>query len=283
MHGPRWLLGRTRHVASALAEAPRRRRGRRVLASRGDESALAILAAVDAHRPSGLGELEAAWARRIEELRGELLGDRRELPVHGTEYSGDSGDSRVESHTVAETCRTGSKPPQWCRLLMRLVAAWAPASALELGTCCGISAAYQAAGLRLDGGGRLVSMDASASRLALAGEVLARLGLEDVELVRGRFADTLAPTLARLAPIEYAFIDGHHDEHATEQYFEQIAERCAPRALVVVDDIVWSDGMRAAWSRIATHPAVGLAVDLGDLGIVSLGGAPGQLVDLPLR
>ena len=42
-------------------------------------------------------------------------------------------------------------------------------------------------------------------------------------------------------------------------------------AILVFDDIGWSDEMRRVWKRISEHPAVGLAVSTEKLGIVLLG------------
>lgn len=284
MGSPTTIIRRARAAAARGARSPRRRRGLARLQARGDARACAIAAAVATTLSGDRPQEERDWAGRIEGLRRELLASTDTLTVHAYEYTGDARDHESEVHTVGETCRTASRPPLWSRLLMALVAELRPQAALELGTCLGVSAAYQGAALELAGTGRLVTLDASRSRTDLARANLERLGLAGrVEIVTGRFQETLEPTLERLGVVDYAFIDGHHDERATIAYFEQIVRHLAPGAVGVVDDIVWSEGMTRAWRAIAGDARVGLAIDLGGVGlcVVGGGGEP-ELVDLPL-
>jgi predicted O-methyltransferase YrrM len=98
------------------------------------------------------------------------------------------------------------------------------------------------------------------------------LGLDNVETVRGRFQDTLSKVLSANSPVNYAFIDGHHDEAATVKYFNAFVPALADTAVVVFDDIHWSDGMTRAWDVIRRHGHVRVSVDLGLMGIISTAG-----------
>ena len=138
---------------------------------------------------------------------------------------------------------------------------------LELGTSLGITAAYEAAALTLNGTGRLVTLEGADTIASLASQNLAGVGLTNVTIVVGRFQDTLDGVLRDHRPIDYAFVDGHHDERATVRYFQQILPALAPRAVLVFDDIAWNTGMVRAWKAVSEHPAVVLAVDLGAMGI----------------
>jgi predicted O-methyltransferase YrrM len=82
-----------------------------------------------------------------------------------------------------------------------------------------------------------------------------------------RIDNTLPDVLIKRQPVDYVFIDGHHDEHATLAYFEQILPFLAETALLIFDDIKWSEGMNAAWDRISRDPRVGATVDLGPVGL----------------
>ena len=208
--------------------------------------------------------------------------ERVRSPV--SEWSGDPDDKRVLDHELGELTASASKRPRLAAVLFALVRAFVPKAAIELGTCVGISCAYHAAALRLNGGGKLWSFEASNARSGIAGGVLDELGLADeAALVVGRFQETLGPTLASVgAPVDYAFVDGHHDEAATWQYFEQLAGHAAPHCLFVFDDISWSEGMERVWSRIAQDERVAIAVDLGEMGVCLLGGSSQPLVSLRL-
>ena len=82
-------------------------------------------------------------------------------------------------------------------------------------------------------------------------------------MVTGRFQDTLQGVLQERAPVDYAFIDGHHDEHATLRYFDQIHPHLAETALVIFDDVAWSAGMRRAWDALQADERIRTVLDLG--------------------
>lgn len=136
-----------------------------------------------------------------------------------------------------------------------------------MGTCVGISAAYQATALRLNGGGRLFTLEGASPLARIATRTLSELGLDQVTVVQGRFQDTLETVLRENAPVDVVFVDGHHDEQATLRHFEQVRPHLSAGALLVFDDIRWSGGMARAWRAVAESPDTALAVDLGSLGL----------------
>jgi predicted O-methyltransferase YrrM len=100
---------------------------------------------------------------------------------------------------------------------------------------------------------------------------------------QGQFSDLLPGLLARTAPLDYVFIDGHHDGPATVGYFGQIHPSLSPGALVVFDDVAWSSGMAEAWKAIRADPRVRVAVDLGMMGVCIAGGEGETVrIDLPI-
>lgn len=216
-----------------------------------------------------------AWFDRIEELRSRLELDDSTVTI--TDFgAGSSHDVRTdvqmaEGVQVTKSLRQvsrASKPAFWARLLHELVREYRPRTALEMGTCLGISAAYQAAALEMEGAGQLTTLEGAASLAEVSRDNLDRCGLgHRVDVVTGRFADTLESILETLPSIDYAFVDGHHDENATVAYFEQLLPHLADPAVLVFDDIDWTPGMRRAWAQIASSPRVGLAVDLRAIGI----------------
>jgi hypothetical protein len=103
--------------------------------------------------------------------------------------------------------RIASKPPYWCRLLFHLIRGWRPSTCIEMGTAVGISAAYQAAALKLNGSGRLTTLEGAEGLAAVARRNFRNLGLDTVEVRIGRFQDTL-PVLpmVRAEPRRYCLI-----------------------------------------------------------------------------
>jgi hypothetical protein len=235
-----------------------------------------VLASVASEvRAQTLSEAEREWTARIEAERDRLNASGETIYVRFAEFTGNPADAdKVEPETVGSVAAGTSTPYAWALWLFRVVRTIRPELAVELGTSVGISSAYQAAAMRLNELGELHTFDASGDRLRLAGELHERLGLGDIVIRHhGRFTDTL-PRFLGSAPrqIDYAFIDGHHDGPATIHYFEMLRPHLAPSAVVVFDDIRWSDGMRQAWASLRAHPSAGLVVDMLSVGVIVIGG-----------
>lgn len=160
-----------------------------------------------------------------------------------------------------------SKPERSCRSLFALAQAAGGGAVVEMGTNVGVSGAYIGAALER---GRLVTLEGSAAKANLARRNFAKLGLENVEVVTGDFADTLEPTLDRGAPVDMAFIDGFHEGDATIAYHHRFKKVAAPGAVLVYDDIRWSEGMTRAWKEILADPDVRYAFDFDEIGVCVL-------------
>lgn len=254
-----------------------RTRGMRAL--EGDEDGRAIVAAIRAAQDeSTLSAESREWTQRIELVRARLNASAREISrvdfgaggPHDTRSAEEMQQGVVVMETLGELSRNASKSPFWCRFLFGLVRGIAPESGIEMGTALGLSASYQAAAFRVNRRGRFATLEGAASLAEEARSNLHSLGLDDVDVVVGRFVDTLPGVLTARRPLDYVFVDGHHDGEATVEYFEQLLPYLAPRAFLVFDDIAWSDGMRQAWNRIARDARVALAVDLGQMGVTLL-------------
>lgn len=227
--------------------------------------------ALEATLHKHLTDEEAAWIQRIEDLRTALHASP--APVSFVDYGVPSRlhGARTEegvsvTRPVREVCKA-SAPAHEARVLFHLIRTFRPERCLELGTCLGLSAAYQAAALTLNGAGRLVSLEGGAALAALARTHLTDLGLDSTQVVTGRFHDTLPDVLARLSPIDYAFIDGHHDPSALQTYVRHLTPHLADNALLILDDIAWTTSMRRAWRTITDDPRITTTADLMTFGI----------------
>ncbi len=241
------------------------------LALRRDAAGRAIARAV---RDASLGRLDdgdRAWARRIESRRETLLhASATTGPAFDPGTAGPEGRFSMERErtTVAIASAFMSLQRAWCVLLLRLVREVEPRFCLELGTGFGISGAYQAAGLELNGAGRLTTLEGSADWAELASDGFRELGLDErVDLLVGPIAETLRTLPSAAGPFELVFIDAEHQAEATVEHFDALAPRLAPGAVVVLDDLNWLP-IREAWSRISADDRVGQAVAVGRLGFV---------------
>lgn len=146
-----------------------------------------------------------------------------------------------------------------------------PKLAMELGTCLGISTAYLGMALKQNGNGELTSFEGSPDRAEIAVQNINDLGLENtVQIIQGRFQETLPDYLEKTEFIDFAFIDGHHQEDVTLHYFNIIFPKFIHGGVIVFDDIFWSAGMYRAWKTIQSHHMVSDSFVFRGMGIVQL-------------
>jgi len=258
-------IRRARMAGGLLRLAGHRDRSSRALAS-------ALRGTAFARRPRE----EREWIARLESFRREL-GSREALapPAFAT-GSGPMPAWAAEVDRplpISDTSQSMSIPPLECAFLMRLVRVLKPESCVELGTGFGVSTAYQAASLELNGSGRLITLDAATEWMKIAEEGLSQLGLERaVERRVGPIDGLLEEALAAAAPVEYALLDADHTEQATLRHFEAMLPHVAQDAVVVFDDINWTEEMQRAWARVGRHGGVSVALDIGRLGVAVVSG-----------
>lgn len=261
---------RTRRQVAALSRVP-------------DEPLSRVGRALAAALSDSLDEDGQRGSIEVEQLRARLGNDETLIEV--TDYgAGSPSEARtaaqmsegvVHVRPVSSIVRA-AKPPFWARWMYALVRECRPRVTLEMGTSLGISTLYHAFAHAHNGvGGIHVTLEGAETIAELAAKHVAELGFTDhVEIVRGRFSDTLPTLLERLRPLSYVFVDGHHDRSATIEYWELIAPNLDDPAWVVFDDISWSTGMAQAWSEIRSDPRIRATVDLGSMGVAIVGTGP---------
>jgi predicted O-methyltransferase YrrM len=214
---------------------------------------------------------EREWIDRIEAKRAELMADRglAGSPFDPAAPEGrSSGDE--DGTTVALASELMSLPPPWCLLLMQLVRELAPRLCVELGTAFGISTAYQAAALELNGSGKLTTFEGSAAWGELAERNLSALGLGAVEIRVGPISETLPAALSGDGAVDFAFIDAEHQADAALEQFRIMSPRFSRGALVVLDDVNWPQ-MGQVHDAIGGQPEVSTSLTIGRLGLSVLG------------
>ena len=207
-------------------------------------------------------EDEVGWVRAIERRRAALAADRT---TRNTRLPG----QRARHQPLGDITARVATGQRWGLALLRLTRALAPVHVVELGTSVGISGSYLAAGLQAGGGvGRLSTLEGVPEIAAEARCTFEAVGLTHrVEVIEGRFNDTLGAVLTQRSPVGLVYLDGDHDEHATLHYIEALLPSLTSESLVVLDDIRWSAGMARAWRQLRAHEAAGVVVDLGKVGV----------------
>lgn len=216
---------------------------------------------------------EKKLIKLIEQRRSSLLHSDKQIAIidygAGTRSSNrtkEEMENGVHStEAVADICRA-SKPAFWATFLFNLIRKLEPSTCFELGSCVGISASYQAAALKLNGKGTLVTLEGSPEIAKIANETLEKLKLQ-ASVIVGPFHKTLKTVLESSKPIDFFFNDGHHDQNAVIQYFNDVLPHLSDKAVIVFDDISWSPGMRNAWNEIENDSRVAVSIDFQTIGI----------------
>lgn len=218
---------------------------------------------------------ERQYVKAIEVLRAELASSGQQVTFMDF-GAGEPGDDLTSEEmnrgreitiSLKRLALHSSQKYPWTHLMLKIIRASKPETCLELGTCIGISAAYQAAALELNKYGRLVTLEGAKPLAELSQKTFERLGLARVIMRFGRFQDTLDGVLQAYMPISFAYVDGHHDELATLNYFERLVPCLSDDAVVLFDDILWYEGMQKAWKKLSSDSRVRTSVDFGVMGL----------------
>lgn len=199
----------------------------------------------------------------IEALRSDLL--RSEQTIRVNDLGAGSRVMDMPVRHVADMARVSLKPARQAQMLFRLARAMDARHVLELGTSFGITTLYLAQGAE---NGAVTTIEGCPQTYRIAQHHFEQLRQSNIHAVLGSFQRRLPEVLERVGPLDIAFIDGHHAEQPTLDYFEQCLARAHNATAFVVDDIHWSSGMERAWERIKSHPRVSVSIDLYDLGLV---------------
>lgn len=168
---------------------------------------------------------------------------------------------------VKDILTTASSTVKVGQLIFRIILNVQPKRCLELGTSLGISGAYQLAALKINNSGELITIEGAEEVSKIAEKNFHKMGFDNFTIHNGRFKDVLPKILSNDNLFDLVFIDGHHDQIATKEYFEQIYPFLEERAILIFDDIYWSEGMTKVWEEIYNDNRVNYSIDIGRWGI----------------
>lgn len=197
----------------------------------------------------------------IEAYRKEML--RSNATIHIQDFGAGFSGKRHRERTVSYITRNSSKPPRYARMLYRLTKALSAQTVLELGTSIGVSSLYMATT-----GARVVTVEGCPQTAALARAGFSRFPDLRIESLNAEFDQAIDTLLNSSEQFDLLFIDGHHQFEPTLNYINSCMPILSPRAVVVVDDINWSDEMREAWASLCKDSRFTLTVDVFMLGIL---------------
>jgi len=201
---------------------------------------------------------------KIENLRSQLLQDKTTILVN--DLGAGSAVNKTDLRAIADIARISVSAPHKSQLLFRIVHYYQPEMMIELGTSLGLSSAYLASGNMK---AKLITMEGSPAVADIAEKNFQKLGLNNVELIRGNFDELLPSVITRYKKcISLAYIDGNHRKDPTLKYYNMLIPEMTDSSVIILDDIHWSKDMEEAWFEIKNDSRVLLTVDLFFAGLV---------------
>lgn len=165
--------------------------------------------------------------------------------------------------SMAETARVTSVPALWGMFLHSCAESRGARTILELGSGAGISGCYLGTASTCR---RFVTVEGSVERARLAETHLRQL-VGHAELIVNSFQsalDALLPTLGD--GLDLVFIDGNKIRGGYVDLVDRLAPRLNPGAVVILDDIQWTD-LRADWRDLCARRGFAFAINTGRFGV----------------
>ena len=201
----------------------------------------------------------------IEKLRADLCKNDNWIQI--TDLGAGSSINNVKKRKIKDIAKNSAKSKKYGKLLYRLANFLNVKNCIELGTSLGISSSYLA---RANKDLVVYTLEGCPNTAKEAKKSHEYLKIDNVNITVGDFNDNLIPTLKKIKSLDFAFIDGNHQEEPTIKYFEECLKFCHEKSVFVFDDIHWSKGMENAWTYIKNHPKVFVTIDLFFVGLVFL-------------
>jgi predicted O-methyltransferase YrrM len=111
------------------------------------------------------------------------------------------------------------------------------------------------------------TVEACPQTFKVAQQHIEGLQLKNINLYNSTFQDYFQQLPAEKT-YDLVYLDGHHDEQATLEYFSTLTSHLHSESIVILDDIYWSEGMHKAWRTICKDDSVKVSLDLYFWGIL---------------
>ncbi|MCX2474187.1 class I SAM-dependent methyltransferase [Pedobacter sp. MC2016-05] len=206
---------------------------------------------------------EKSQYKNIEEQRKKLFSDDSKITV--TDLGAGSHLNKNRTKKISEIAKNALKSPRLAKLIYRLAQNTDPKTAIELGTCLGITSSYLA---KACPEAEIITIEGCPQTAEVAKRNFRDLHLNNIELHVGNFDLILPDIIVKQPSLDFVYIDGNHRKDATLNYFKWCLPKVTENSLLIFDDIYWSKGMKEAWEEIKSHPEVTVTVDLFWIGLV---------------
>ncbi|MER9565873.1 class I SAM-dependent methyltransferase [Mesorhizobium sp. M0571] len=212
------------------------------------------------------------WASRLPSLDRQIISTFNEIEAIATETQslGEKplweGFSQVKNYPTNTTTGRTSNQVRTSSDVGNFYA-WAaidkkPNLIVEFGTAFGVSGMYWLAGIEANGSGHLLTFEPNHAWADIAKSNLSRIS-DKFTLTIGTFEDNLAVVDQFPAKIDMAFIDAIHTSEFVFAQLDLVERRCAPGAIIILDDITFSDDMRACWKAVSQRTRYAAVAEIG--------------------
>lgn len=145
-----------------------------------------------------------------------------------------------------------------------------PRIIVEFGTAFGVSGMYFLAGINANNEGRLFTFEVNDVWAKLAEKNLSQIS-DRFELTIGTFEENIDRVLPQNQSIDLAFIDAIHTKEFVVPQLDIVVARSSNKAIIVLDDINFSDNMRECWKDVSNDSRFAASATLGHrVGILEL-------------
>ncbi|GAX37792.1 O-methyltransferase [Nodularia sp. NIES-3585] len=136
-----------------------------------------------------------------------------------------------------------------------------PSIIVEFGTAFGVSGMYFLAGLELNHKGKLLTFEPNEVWRNIAQKNLLQIS-EKFSSIAGTFEENIDNVLPQGESIDMAFIDAIHTKEFVMSQLEIVLARCSNKAIIILDDINFSDNMNECWQEISVDDRFSCSVEL---------------------
>ena len=199
--------------------------------------------------------------KKLNQFRLDFITDKRKISFE------EIGNKSIM--TVAEVAGRAASPEIWTHFFYRLSKASNIKNILEIGTNLGISGQYFIKALEGKNNAKFISMEGVKELCEIASTRFDLISDQNhFEVVHGLYDKSLKNIVISNIYFDLVFIDGNHRYEATLKYFELLKNNLSDNAIVVLDDIHWSSGMRRAWREICTQKGIVFSINFFKLGLI---------------
>jgi predicted O-methyltransferase YrrM len=145
-----------------------------------------------------------------------------------------------------------------------------PQTIVEFGSAFGVSGMYFLAGMDDYPGGQLLTFEPNEIWRNIAASNLAQISNRFVSIA-GTFEENIDRALPPSKKIDFAFIDAIHTKEFVDAQLEIVIARSNEHAIIILDDISFSDSMRECWYAASRDDRFAASLALGErVGVLEL-------------